>query len=153
MTKHRQIIFYIFYFLMSMAMTATAAPLRPVGPVDVTGLISEIVWVPEQKIKGQPGMSGSAGHDRINPAHFLVTLLDYEGVASETAVLLIRYLNWSALKGYEPQNRPPFILLRINHSDRNALKKGQKIRVIGYRIGGDEGGTWTSFNSFEILNH
>ncbi len=136
-----------------MAMTATAAPLRPLGPVEVTGLISEIIWVPEQKIKGQTGMSGSAGHDRLNPAHFLVTLSNYEGVTPENAVMMTRYLNLNALKGYEPQNRPSFILLKINHSDKNALKKGLKIRVTGYEVRGDEGGTWTSYKSVEILNH
>jgi hypothetical protein len=153
MTKTHQIIFFVFCFLLVTAMTTTAAPLRPVGPIDVTGLVSEIIWVPEQKIKGHPGMSGSAGHDRINAAHFLVTLLNYEGVTTETAVLMTRYLNWTALKGYEPLNSPSFILLKINHSDKNALKKGLKIRVMGYEVRGDEGGTWTSYKSVEILNH
>jgi hypothetical protein len=130
-----------------------AAPIRPVGPVDVTGRVSETTWVPEQKIKGRPGMSGSLGHDRINPSHFLVTLIDYEGVTSETAVTMTRYINWTALKGYEPLKRPSFILLKINHTDKNFLKKGLKIRVVGYTVRGDEGGTWTSYTRVEILDH
>lgn len=153
MMKAHPIIIHSFCFLLVMAVTATAAPFRSLGPVDVTGLISEIIWIPEQKIKGQTGMSGSAGHDRLNPAHFLVTLSNYVGVTSETAVMMTRYLNWTAVKGHDPLYRPSFILIQINPSDKNALKKGLKIRVTGYEVRGDEGGTWTSYKSVEILNH
>lgn len=45
---------------------------------------------------------------------------------------------------------PPFIILQIAHSDRNHLKKGMKIRVSGYTVRGDEGGTWTSYKKIEI---
>ena len=138
---------------MAIIINTLAAPIRPVGPVDVTGRVSEITWVPEQKVKGRPGMSGSLGHDRINPSHLLVTLIDYEGVNSEIAVTMTRYINWTALKGHEPQNRPSFILLKIYHTDKNFLKKGMKIRVVGYTVRGDEGGTWTSYTRVEILDH
>jgi len=131
-------------------MNTLASPIRPVGPVDVAGRVSEITWVPEQKIKGRPGMSGSLGHDRINPAHFLVTLIDYEGVPSETAAMMTRYLNQAALKGKDPKDRPSFILLKINHNDKNYLKMGLKMRVVGYTVRGDEGGTWTSYKAVEI---
>jgi hypothetical protein len=143
----------IYFFLMVIVMNSSASPIKPVGPVDVAGRVTEITWVPEQKIKSRPGMSGSLGHDRINPAHFLVTLIDYEGVTSETAVMMTRYINWTALKGHEPPNRPSFILLKINHNNKNYLKKGWKIRVVGYTVRGDEGGTWTAYKAVEIFKH
>ena len=141
----------ICFFLMVMVMNTSASPIRPVGPIDVTGRVSEITWVPEQKIKGRPGMSGSLGHDRINPAHFLVHLTDYDGVTVETAVMMTRYLDQAAFKSKGPKDRPSFILLKINHKDQNYLKKGLKIRVVGYTVRGDEGGTWTSYKAVEIL--
>jgi hypothetical protein len=140
-------------FLIVMGINAFAAPIRPVGPVDVTGLVSEITWIPEQKVKGQSRMPGSAGHDRIWPAHFLVTLISYSGVPAETAVIMTRYVNRAALKNEDPNEKPSFILLKINHSEKNYLKKGIKIKVVGYTVRGDEGGTWTDFTTVEILDY
>jgi hypothetical protein len=31
------------------------------------------------------------------------------------------------------------------------MKKGLRIKVRGYKVAGDEGGTWTSFTGIEIL--
>jgi hypothetical protein len=140
-------------YLIVMAINTFAAPIRPVGPVDVTGLISEITWIPEQKVKGQAWMSGSAGQDRIWPAHFLLTLINYNGVPAETAGMMTRYINWVALKNEDPKEKPSFILLKINHSKKNYLKKGMKIKVVGYTVRGDEGGTWTNFTTVEILDY
>jgi hypothetical protein len=53
----------------------------------------------------------------------------------------------------KPPTGLPFILLRINHSDKNALKKGSKIRVIGYQVSGDDGGTRTDYKSVQIPDH
>lgn len=142
----------IYFFLFFVTMNATAAPIRPIGPVDVTGTVSEIKWVPEKKVKGIPRMSGSAGVDRIIPAYFLVTLTDHDGVNTETAIMMTRYLDWAALKGEEHKDKLSFILLKINCSDKNYLRKGMKIRVIGYAVRGDEGGTWTSYKTLEILD-
>jgi len=139
-------------FLFIIALNTIAAPIRPIGPVDVSGTVSEIKLVPEEKLKGIPGMSGSAGHDRVIPEHFLVTLIDYDGVTAETARMMTRYLDWNALKGEEQKDKPSFILLRINYGDRNFLKKGMKIKVSGYTVRGDEGGTWTSYGTIDILS-
>lgn len=138
-------IFAIFY-LFILSVDSGAAPIRPVGPLDVAGTISEIKWVPEVRVKGKPGMSGSAGHDRVRPAHFSVTLRDYEGVDTQTAIIMTRYLDWNAFKNKEQEGKPSFILLQINHNDKNYLKKGMKIRVTGYTVRGDEGGTWTDYD-------
>src|SRR4030042_4071442 len=116
----------IYFFLFFVTINATAAPIRPIGPVDVTGTVSEIKWVPEKKVKGIPRMSGSAGVDRIIPAYFLVTLTDYDGVNTETAIMMTRYLDWAALKGEEHKDKLSFILLKINCSDKNYLRKGMK---------------------------
>lgn len=137
-------------FLFAITLNALAAPIRPIGPVDVSGTISEIKWVPEEKVRGVQGMSGSLGHDRTRSAHFLVTLTDYDGVNAETARRMTGYLNRTAFKGEKQQDKPSFILLKINHNDKNYLRKGMKIRVIGYEVRGDEGGTWTYHDKVEI---
>ena len=152
MGKIFQISITVCCFLLFLTINALSAPIRPVGPVDVRGTVSEIKWVPEEKLKGIPGMSGSAGHDRVIPEHFLVTLIDYDGVTAETARMMTRYLDWTALKGEEQKDKPSFILLRINYSDRNYLKKDRKIKVRGYTVRGDEGGTWTSYGAVDILS-
>jgi hypothetical protein len=151
-TKGYQRAFSTWFILIAMAIHTFAAPIRPVGPVDVTGLVSEITWIPEQKVKGQARMSGSAGHDRIWPAHFLITLINYSGVPAETAVTMTRYINWEAFKSDGLKEKPSFILLKINYSEKNYLKKGMKIKVVGYTVKGDEGGTWTNFTTVEILD-
>ena len=129
-----------------------AAPIRPIGPVDVTGAISEIQWVPEKTVKGIPRMSGSAAKARVVSPHFLVRLVDYEGVSAEAAVIMTRYLDWSAYQNQDIKGRPPFILLKIDYRDPNYLKKGMRIRISGYKVAGDEGGTWTSFTGIEIIH-
>jgi len=138
-------------FVILNGMLALAAPIRPVGPVDVVGTISAVKWVPESSVKGIPRMSGSAGRDRVVSPHFLVKLVDYKGVSTETAFTMTRYLEWSAYQNQDIKGGPPFILLKIDYGDRNYLKKGMRIRISGYKVAGDEGGTWTSFTGIEIL--
>jgi hypothetical protein len=132
-------------------LAAFSAPIRPVGPVDITGTISEVRWVPERTVKGVPRMSGSAGKDRVVSPHFLVRLVDFEGVSSEAVVTMTRYLDSSAYPDQDFKDRPPFVLLKIDSIDQNYLKKGLRIKVRGYKVAGDEGGTWTSFTGIEIL--
>lgn len=50
----------------------------PVDPVDITGTIIDAEWMPERKVKGRPGYSGSLGHDRTFPAQFRAQLKDFE---------------------------------------------------------------------------
>ena len=150
--KKCRISFLTCCFLCIIALHATAAPIMPVGPVDVSGTVSEIKWVPEEKLKGIPGMSGSAGHDRVIPEHFLVTLIDYDGVTAETARMMTWYLDWNAFKDKGQKDKPSFILLRINSSDGNYLKKDREIKVSGYTVRGDEGGTWISYSTIDILS-
>jgi hypothetical protein len=137
--------------LFMLAVNPEAAPVRPLGPVDVIGTISVIEWVPETSVKGKPGMSGSLGHDRTRPAHFLLTLTHYDGVDAETARRMTRYLDFAAFENTGQKSNPPFILLKINHNDRNYLRKGMRIRVTGYTVRGDEGGTWTHYAGIEVF--
>jgi hypothetical protein len=152
MTRKSLSIFAIFYLFLLTGDTG-AAPIRPVGPVDVTGTISGIEWYPETSVKGKPGMSGSAGHDRIRPAHFLLTLTDYDGVNAETALRMTRYLDWKAFSGREQKGKSSFILLKINHNDKNYLRKGMKIRVTGYTVRGNEVGTCTYYAGVYDMDH
>jgi hypothetical protein len=138
---------------MSSAVLVFAAPLPPFSPVDVTGKITEVKWVPEHKVEALPGMSGSAGHDRVFPAHFLIKLVEYTGVDAARAWQMTRLIDWYALGNRSEDAQPPFILLQINHRDREYLKPGMTIRVTGYAISGDEGGTWTSHDLIDILSH
>jgi len=128
-----------------------AAPIRPMGPFDITGTISEVQWVPEEFRKGKPGWSGSLGHDRTIPAHFLVKLIDYDGVAAEHAITITRYISFNAYGDKNPSGMPPFVILKINSKDKTFLKSGMKIQVTGYSVRGDEGGTWTSYSGIKIL--
>ena len=79
-------------------LSAFSAPIRPVGPVDITGTISEVWWVPEKTVKGVPRMSGSAGRDRVVSPHFLIRFVDFEGVSPEAAVTMTRYLDGAVSK-------------------------------------------------------
>ncbi|KAB2888738.1 MAG: hypothetical protein F9K32_15370 [Desulfobulbaceae bacterium] len=138
---------------MSLAAAVYAAPLPPFSPVDITGKISEARWMPEQQVEAIPGMSGSAGHDRVFPAHFLIKLVGYTGIDAATAWQMTRLVDRYALGSGSEQTPPPFILLRIDHPDRENFRPGMTIRVTGYAISGDEGGTWTSHDRVDILSH
>jgi hypothetical protein len=119
--------------------------------VDITGTVVEARWMPEQKIKGIPGMSGTLGVDRVKRAHFLVTLEQVEGVDAKTARKMTGYLDSSVVREEEAVQGPLRILLQLNHEDKEFLKKGMRITVRGYKIAGDEGGTWTYYTEIKIL--
>ena len=57
-----------------------AAPLPDLGSANISGTVVKAKWSPKETRKGIPGMSGTAGHDRVVAAHFLVRLKDYEGI-------------------------------------------------------------------------
>lgn len=142
------ILFFLFCIVLN---NAYGVPLPPVDKYDITGTISEVNWYPKKFIKGIPGMSGSAGQDRIMPAHYIIKLVNYEGIGSEDALRITRYIKWDAFNDNE-NKKSPFILLKLNHKNRYYLKKGMKIKVIGYTIRGDEGGTYSYYEGIEILN-
>lgn len=132
-------------FLLNSALVV-AAPIPPAGPFDIVGTISELQWFPDRQIRGERGMSGSLGHDRVVLAHFVVRLVNYKGVAAENAVRISRYVSYNAYGDRNPSGMPAFIILKIDSNDKHFLKVGMKVRVKGYTVRGDEGGTWTSFS-------
>jgi hypothetical protein len=146
-------IFIAVMVLFAWGFYATAAPLPRLGPVDISGFIDDVCWIPKTVVKGIPDMSGSAGRDRAFAPHFRVKLTDFSGVDAATAIAMTRYVDWNALKNHEGKKKPPFVLLKIDYPNKNFLKKGMKIKAHAYVVGGDEGGTWTSFRQIEILNN
>jgi len=47
---------------------------------------------------------------------------------------------------------PPLMLLKINYPDKNYLQTGMTIEISGYTVGGDEGGTWTSYERVDRVS-
>ncbi|WP_353684945.1 hypothetical protein V4D30_03895 [Thermodesulfovibrio sp. 3907-1M] len=131
---------------------AYSVPLPSVDKYDITGTISEIEWYPKKFIKGISGMSGSAGKDRIMPPHYILKLTDYEGISSEDALKITRYIKWDTLNNNE-KREPPFILVKVNHKNRYFLKKGMRIKIKGYTVRGDESGTYTYYEKIEVLGY
>jgi hypothetical protein len=128
-----------------------AAPLPPMKPVTVTGTIVEAKWVAEREVKGSPGMSGSLGHDRKFPAHFIIGLKDLDGVTTEAAARMTGLLgSQSALS--QGMKSAPMVLL-LNDDNKDHLKAEKRIRVTNYQVSGDEGGTWTKYDKVEILSN
>ena len=125
---------------------APGAPIPPLGPSDIAGTVIDVRWVPQKDVKAMPGMSGSLGHDRVVPSHFLVTLGRYDGVSTDTAHQMTGYLD-----GRSDKRDDSTILLKLNHDHRDYLKKGMNIEVRGYRVTGDEGGTWTTYKAIRIV--
>lgn len=142
------LIFLCFLFFLSDE--AFLAPI-PEKKYDIVGMIAEINWYPEKSIKGIERMSGSAGKDRIMPAHYIIKLINYEGINQDNASIISRYIQFDAIKNHGTK-RVPFLIIKINHEDKNFLKKDMKIKVYGYTIRGDEGGTYTYYDRIEILN-
>jgi hypothetical protein len=144
--------FSVGFFLFIIALNSSGAPIPPVCPVNICGTVSEAKWMPEEMVKGIPGMSGSAGHDRVVPAHFLIALRNFDGVDSETTRRITGYLAGSAFEAAGPEGTPPLMLLKINHPDKNYLRKGMNIDISGYTVRGDEGGTWTSYERIDVVS-
>ncbi len=128
-----------------------AAPMRPVGPMDITGTIEKVEWAPKQFIKARaPGMSGTLGVDRTLAARFRVVLKDYTGLTEENVRDLLRFYN-GAFPGNPPGHPSPRIHIELLSDNPKLLAVGMKIRVTGYKIAGDEGATWESCDKLEIL--
>lgn len=144
-----RIIIFI-YFLFFLSEKIYSVPI-PEEKHDIKGVISELKWYHSNFIRGIPGMSGSAGQDRIMPAHYIIKLINYEGIGSEDALRITRYIKWDAFNDNE-NKKPTFIILKLNHKNKYYLKKGMKIKVYGYTVRGDEGGTYTYYEKIEILD-
>lgn len=136
---------FVILFSLFMVAVASAAPMAPQPELEIEGLIAVIEWVPETTEKGVWGMSGSLGGDRTFPAHYNVELVDCNvAVAEGELVPEEGSMPWLKLGKQEKYS------VTLNHpADDGFLKRGMRIKVLGYNQSGDEGGVWTTFRSIE----
>jgi hypothetical protein len=132
--------------------SALSAPMIPTGPMDIEGTIEEVTWQPGGKlIKGvkvkmngkEVPMSGSLGVDRITRSKYSVRL-------TGTVVTKPAGENNPYYKSF-PSGTQAIVTI-YHDKDDGYMKKGMRIKVINYRIDGDEGGTWESYEKIDILN-
>jgi peptidyl-prolyl isomerase F (cyclophilin D) len=117
-----------------------AAPMRPTAPMTIEGTIHKIDWIAQTQVKGQPGLSGTAGVDRTIPAHYLVTLTDVVVSVAESA------------QGWQPFKTGDDIRIALDHPKNDgALKQGMRIRIVDFQMTGDEGGIRTSFKEIALV--
>jgi hypothetical protein len=121
-------------------------------PVTVEGMIHRVQWSPDTKIAGRPGFSGSLGVDRIEPAHFRITLGDFSGLHVDEAWRLNGIMSVPTAPDADRSVPPPYLVLQLNNDDPHALIPGMRIRVRGYVVSGDEGGTWTRFQVLDVMS-
>ena len=134
--------------LFFLAAPALAAPIPPIGPVNICGDVVSQSWQAERFVPGRPGFSGSLGHDRTFPARFRVVLQNYRGIDAATAQRINGYLSM------QPAERgaggPPRVVLLLAHADSRFLDGAVSLCVEGFRISGDEGGTWTRHTTLSV---
>lgn len=128
------------------------APLPPMQPVTVEGVIERLQWSPDTKVAGRPGFSGSLGRDHVVPAHFRITLVEYRGLEAAEAWRINGIMSDPGLVGADRNRPPPHVILQVNDDDPHALVPGMRIRIKSYVVSGDEGGTWTKLQSLEVLS-
>lgn len=114
------------------------APLSPFGPVDLCGDIVSVAWYPVAKVAGKRGFSGSLGRDRTFPARFGVLLRNSTGLKPDQRTRMNATLRGAAkLKEGEGE-----VVVMVNSNDPDLLKNARSLCLYGFRIRGDEGGTW-----------
>ena len=131
---------------------ASAVPMIPLGPVDISGSIVRLQWIPAKRVKGIPGMSGSAGVDRTIHAHFLAALEPYAGPDAALVRLLNHMVGAANQNPTDPEQAPALLVVWINSNMPNQFKKGMRIRLPAYTIFGDEGGIRVAHDSPVILD-
>jgi hypothetical protein len=128
------------YILIFVSFMKFSAPLPQTGPFDIKGCIKEISWHPVKFIKKIPGASGTLGKDRKVPAHYRITLTD-------TTVD-----NRGGMNSHPAYKSGKIIRLTINHEkDDGFLRKRMIIKILDYRVRGDEAGNWYSFRKIQII--
>ena len=119
---------------------ASAVPMIPLGPVDASGTIVDLKWVPAKRIQGIPGMSGSAGGDRIIPAHYLAALRPYTGPDAQLARWFNHRVGAGDLNPADFDQAPATLVVWVHGVRPGHLKIGMRILLPAYTIFGDEGG-------------
>lgn len=136
--------------VLCLASSLFSAPLPPVGQADTQGVIESAQWVPQKRQKAIRGMSGSAGLDRTFPAHFVVVLKNWSGPTTRQAAMMNSFVGTAAAGG-KSGARQERLTVWINTPDSSLLKSGMTIRVPGYTVSGDEGGTWAHHEPVQVL--
>ncbi|MEM8604105.1 MAG: hypothetical protein AAGF24_09765 [Cyanobacteria bacterium P01_H01_bin.121] len=109
------------------------AQARPIGPINLEGIIRQVTWHPARFIPAVPLMSGSLGRDRTIQAHYKLRLDVIEVSDPE---------EYARLMGGVMVNHP---------QDDGFLAVGKRIRILGLRQAGDEGGMQTFLDRLEVL--
>lgn len=131
----------------ALAAPAEAAPIPPIGPLDVCGDIVMQRWEPERFVRGKPGFSGSLGRDRTFPARFRVVLRDYRRIDATMAARI------NGILSMRPEERgagEARVVLLVTHADARYLDGAASLCLEGYQIRGDEGGTWTYHRTLSV---
>ncbi len=132
------------------------------GLLTVEGKVVRIEEHAREEVKGIPRMSGTLDEDRVRPAHYELTLEAYSGITTLVAAQMaydvegnrcVPEISWDDLnQGVQP---PQIVVLLTKKWRQRALKKlkpGTQIRVVNYRVTGDEGGCWASYEKVVILS-
>jgi hypothetical protein len=130
-----------------LAANAEAAPIPPLGPLDLCGDVVSQSWQPERFVAGKPGFSGSLGRDRTFPARFRVVLQNYRGIDPATAGRINGYLS---IRPEERGDGAPRVVLLLSHANARFLDGVVSLCVEGFHISGDEGGTWTRYRTLSV---
>ena len=128
-----------------------AAPLPPMNAVNITGTVIKATWVPAKKLKAMPGLSGSLGRDRVLPAHLVVTISEFKGPTGRQTRKLNAFVGEPAENPSDESAIPNRMVIWINSEKKLTLAAGTRIHVRGYRVTGDEGGTWAVNEGWEVL--
>lgn len=96
-------------------------------------------------------MSGSAGRDRTFPAHFVIVLKSFSGPTEKQAAMMNSFVG-ATKSGDTAGAMPSRLTVWINSNDPSSLKAGMRIRLSGYTVTGDEGGTWSHQEGVKILS-
>ena len=121
---------------------ALAAPLPPVPPLDVCGVIQFHTWLPPRSLPPVAGMSGSASRQRQWPGRFVVVMDAVRG-GSRQALAEVNALLKTAHDGAGIGVKPGQLLLVLADDDPARLTGMKSLCVTGFVVSGDEGGTWT----------
>lgn len=121
---------------------ASAAPLPPIDPLDVCGVIRLADWLPPRSLPPVAGMSGSAARQRDWPGQFAVVLDDVRG-GNAPDMTQINGLLRTSHDGVGVRLGPGQLLLILAEDDPARLTGMKSLCVSGFVVSGDEGGTWT----------
>jgi hypothetical protein len=133
------------------ALPAIAAPMQPFRPADFCGSVHSVKWLPPKSTPPVHGMSGSARRQRNWPGRSVVVLGDVTGLDSEH-FRLINALLTTSNDGADVALAPGELLLVLTDTGPDQLDNVSALCITGFIIKGDEGGTWTRYETLETTD-